>query len=150
MSMLTDLYTAIAAGSVTVEGTAITGTALADLREYQPDAHLPVRLMLPFGRGGVADNLDFVGSLTRGAVGTYRVTDLFLYKAVPEGESLKDAAEVLVTYRDDYAEMVLGLSATLDSCYMVQSLDMQTGVQVWDGVAYFGVEAVLTVSVFMQ
>lgn len=148
--MLSELYAAIAAAEVEVNGEDVAGTPLDELREYQPSAHLPCRLVLPFGRQRAIDRLAFDLGRSGPSVTQWQVTDLLLYSAVAEGEGLNEAAEPLVAYRDDYAAMVLALRQTLDSCYEVQGVDLNSGPVQWGGDWFWGVEAVWTVSVLME
>lgn len=147
--MLADLYTAIATATVTVDGDAIAGTALDEVREYLPSAHLPCRLMLAYGRAGATDRIEFTSGSVGTVESTYQVTDLFLYKEIIQGQGLIEAQPVLVAYRDGYITMAMALRGTLDDCYTLLSLDLSTGPQQWDGVYYHGVEAVWTVSVLL-
>lgn len=148
--MLTDLYAAIGAAEVAVNGSPVPGMPLDELREYQPDAHLPCRLLLPFGQRRATDRLSFDYGRSGPSTTQWHVTDLLLYKAIGSGAGMIEVAEPLVQYREDYATMVFALRQTLDSCYEVQAVDFNSGPQQWDGTWFWGVEAVWTVNVLME
>lgn len=154
MSVLRDLYRHIASVVVAFESPTMAEIAtptvrdLDALRNSEPSAELPLRLLLPVSQldGSAFTFPTYCGS----AELTWNITDLMLWRAIAQGMGLTDAAEDLVLYAAAYADMVLdmrnGLPENLNTIDLTNAR-IQPGVFEFpkgSGVRYLGVECTLT------
>ena len=110
MSRISDIYAHIAAQPVRVGRVTPTAFALSDLPNVIESAHLPCRVLVPTGSRLGSGSYERVGFGPSGvATVDWQVTDMLLWRAVAQGQGLKDIAATLIAYAGAYAEMTRSL-----------------------------------------
>ena len=125
MSVISDVYTALAAKSVTTtSGKTPTVYDLDELLESVNTANLPCRLLLPLGdNAGEGREGQFI-NIGSTIVITWQVNDLMLWQASEQGLGLRQFAPQLVDYCGKYIDAMRTFkcpvaNTSLESVYVV-------------------------------
>ena len=112
MSKIRDVFTALAAKSITVSNSVAYGTVtpqVFDLHQLVPNpesARLPARWLLPFGVFPVeAKDYHFI-ALGNTVKMNWQISDLLLWRSMQLGQGLGSDAADLVNYAGLYADML--------------------------------------------
>lgn len=107
MSVITNIYAALKAKTVTTTGGATpTVYSLAELPESIVTAHLPCRLLLPLGGNPTEAREGSFIAIGNSVVVTWQVSDLMLWQASEQGIGLREFAPILVDYCGKYIDML--------------------------------------------
>lgn len=108
-SLLTTIYSTLAAQSITVNGTTVGCLDLSALRTSLQSAVLPTRMLNPFNaRGG--GSLQSFWTLNDGVrTVDWLITDMLAWRAHAAGVGLEDIAPDLIAYTVQYAELLKAL-----------------------------------------
>lgn len=144
MSALLDIYAALAAMPVPVNGVVVPVRKVTELPESIPAAACPVRLLMPLGTRPGAPAIASI-TLQGASTAEWRMADLLLLRPAQAGR-LEQAAAMLVQYMEDYAK-ALAKQRALNGAF-IQSAALEAGVFTYPagGAAqWYGVEASLSV-----
>lgn len=135
MSVIREIFTALAAKSIEVPSSKAYGTKtpqVFDLHQLPPvpdTAHLPARWLLPFGVAPVqARDLHFIalGNTTKL---TWQISDLLLWRSVQLGQGLASDAGDLVVYAGRYADMLRTFRKPVQSSQTyIESVNIAIGI----------------------
>lgn len=145
---LNTIYAAIENMSVNVNGTTANVYGLTNVPSRVETAHLPLRAIVSVGGNtqGQSVRLITLGG-TPNLHKTWAVQDLMLYKPVPQGQGLKEATPILITYIDDYLTAVR-TNHQLTSGALITDVRLEPGVYEHppeSGAMFYGVMVSLTV-----
>lgn len=147
MSAILDIYTALAAKTVTIGGVTPTVYSLASLPASAETAITPCRLLLPVG-DSANEGREF-GFIAIGTTVTvdWQIKDLLLWQSTGQGTGLSGFASDLVEYAGLYADMLRTFKAPSTQSNL-QSANILPGVFEYpasSGRFYTGVLCTLTV-----
>jgi hypothetical protein len=121
---------------------------LDELPNSITDAHLPIRLLLPFNARAGAQNYTFTDYGHTDAEIDWLVTDLMLLGSVGLGRGPIDFAVDTVLYTKAYAEFLVGWHPVASKPLFVTNAQFTPGVWNWPILSnsqFYGVEVQLTV-----
>lgn len=147
MPTVLELYAALAAMPVLLDGQPVPVFDLDALPASVQTAHLPCRLLLPLSARGEAravTPIAFAGAQTRIA---WALTDLFLLLPAGQGRGLAEAAPALARYQSAYLD-ALRAHVPLLGGVTIESATLDPGVFTYpeSGASYYGVEAALVLA----
>lgn len=104
-SRLADIFAALAALPVNVNGASVPAYGLDALPNSVAAAALPCRLLLPLGTRVEGRSVSFTTVGNAGVVvPQWRITDLLLWKPTAQGRGLNDVAPDLIAYMAAYVD----------------------------------------------
>lgn len=108
-SLLTTIYSTIAAQAITVNGAAVGCLDLSQLRSGMETAVLPTRMLVPFNARGDGSLQSFwtLGDGVRTI--DWGIADILFWRAHATGVGLDDIAPDLIAYKVQYAELLRAL-----------------------------------------
>ncbi|MCA9940554.1 MAG: hypothetical protein KC418_18075, partial [Anaerolineales bacterium] len=109
MSQLLDVYAALAAQVVTVDGVDVPADDLHQVRNAYERPDLPRRLLLPPGANEGSGVVEFTPLTFSQIQVTWRITDLLLWQAQGQGQGIAEVLPNLTAYIAAYAEMLRSL-----------------------------------------
>jgi len=157
MSEIADIYAAIAGLSVSFTsrtGATVSPTVygLGTIPRDVQTAHLPVRILTPFGQGNNQNQSDIFEPSQIQLV-TWQIYDLFLLETMAREEGPHIQAPVLISYASNYVDKISTLarivSATINTEVNVTGFTISPGVYEYpltSGVFFYGVQCRVTVT----
>lgn len=145
-SQLESIFDAVANLSISVDGEAITGAALADTSVIVN--YTPKRVISPLSDKNEGKAFE---SFTAGKQfnGTWTITDLLLFRRTEDGTGLEYNMLHLVRYMADYVDLLrANRKLGFTNHVTVEKVDVEVGVYeypVAGGEFYHGVKATLTI-----
>lgn len=152
-SQIVELYAALAASSVTVNGKAVAVKGPESLPSKLDTAVLPVRLLTPISQFLPQNVSSAVWAAPGSSVVTqltWSLADLMYWKPLAQGEGIRAVADDLVVYMREYTTMLQGLvMPAVGSTMWIANVGMQASVleyPIYSEQFYYGVAATLTVT----
>lgn len=155
MSDIRNIFTALAAKTITLTGSVAYGTVtpqVFDLHQLPPNpdsAKLPARWLLPFGVFPTeAKEFHFIalGNTTKA---TWQISDLLLWRATQLGQGMSSDAVDLVNYAGLYADMLRTFRRPVASSQAyIESVNIAIGIYeypVQSGQFFYGCSCVFNI-----
>lgn len=148
MSDLVNIYDALAAMPVTIEGAVVTAYAPRNMPASVPTGNLPVRILLPLGTRSGANAVSQQSMARQNVTVTceWRCVDLFLYKPGSQGR-VSDNAGALVQYQAAYVDAIKYYHH-LTKTALIEAVAMDVGIYEYPAGSkeqYFGVQVTVTI-----